>query len=212
MLRFSKHIVRSLVLVCLFACLFTVGCGSNEVTQQSGEPAEKNGDASAEQVSNTSSNASEWSMQSSCTTCHNTEEQSGQDTNTTYAAHYKMLECTTCHTDDDGTLSRAHEGIDGKEPPTRLKRTEVAASVCEGCHSRDEIASATASLDVLKDDSGTVVNPHALPSTEGHVGITCESCHVMHDSSTNASQRAPELCRSCHHAGVYVSCKNCHDE
>ena len=200
-IKFSKHMLLSIIVVCVFACILSIGGCS-----KSGEPTKEGGN-------DQNNNATAWSMKSSCVTCHKTEGKSGQDPNTTYAVHYTALklDCTTCHKDDDGKLSKAHEDIAGKQPSTELKRTEVAVNVCSDCHSKDEMVSATESLEVFRDFNGIVINPHDLPTNDSHAKMNCGSCHVMHDGSKNAAEIAAEACKQCHHAG-FEPCKNCHDE
>ncbi|MDR1422484.1 MAG: cytochrome c3 family protein [Coriobacteriales bacterium] len=153
-----------------------------------------------------------WSPESECDVCHGTEELSWGDRTTTAGLHNPSVisdqfDCMTCHNDRAGLTSAHEEVIIGDKAPTRLWETEVATETCtaSGCHD-DEAArrEATAGLTLLTDTKGTTVNPHDLPTGEGHSGFTCSSCHKGH-----AASEPEKFCTSCHHERVY-ECGTCH--
>jgi hypothetical protein len=154
----------------------------------------------------------EWSPQSDCAMCHSAEELTRNDTVTTAGMHNPsaisaQVDCMTCHDDVSG-LTKAHDGVlvDDKAA-TRLRTTKVSIETCtaSGCHD-DEAArkEATAGLTLLTDSEGTTVNPHDLPTGEGHSAITCSSCHKGHEAT-----EADKFCITCHHEHVYA-CGTCH--
>lgn len=146
-----------------------------------------------------------WETDVACTTCHaNLAE---PDTSCLIAEHANIA-CAACH-DDVATLEKLHEGAPVKEKEVkRLKKSNVGEELCLACHDREGLIEATAGLGLLTDDRGTTVNPHDLPNNEEHQGITCASCHYMHQNRL-ASELAKAKCNSCHHQGVY-ECFTCH--
>lgn len=152
-----------------------------------------------------------WSPDSDCSMCHADEAKSLQDSTFPAAVHEReAVECATCH-GDESKLSAAHEGaLPDSEMPTRLKSTAVAEQVCLDCHDdAAALAQATAGSTALVDSEGTAANPHALPDSEDHEGISCSDCHKMH-SSDPVDKTAMNACLSCHHEGVF-ECYTCHE-
>ena len=95
----------------------------------------------------------------------------------------------------------------GKEA-TRLKKSEVDASICLTCHQPEKLVEATADYTGLTDTKGTTVNPHELPKVGNHETIQCFNCHQVH-SEKAITETAIAACNSCHHAGVF-ECNTCH--
>jgi hypothetical protein len=143
-----------------------------------------------------------WSPQSDCALCHSAEELSRNDATTTAGRHSSTdVDCMSCHTDTSG-LTSVHNGVlmDDKMP-TRLRTTKVTTENCtvSGCHDDEaERKQVTAGLTLLTDSEGTTVNPHDVPTGEGHVTFTCSSCHRGHVASDPKS-----FCITCHHEDVY---------
>jgi hypothetical protein len=149
-----------------------------------------------------------WSENSDCETCHSVEVESASNQACEYSQH-TSIGCPTCHTDDAGVLTKAHENYATASQPTRLKTSEVSQEACESCHDAEERATVAAGLPTLSDSKGTVVNPHALPQTEEHLeSVTCADCHKMH-SPEPAENNAKKACLSCHHMDVF-ECGTCH--
>lgn len=159
-----------------------------------------------------------WSIDADCAACH--VDQARQADVGPYAVHEAQgLGCATCHDDEDGGLTAAHEGsLDAGKMPTRLKKTEVASDSCtaSGCHDLGALVEATASLQDLADSEGTVVNPHEmmrderhLPGGDANAALSYSSCHSMHgDEPALAAAKAE--CTSCHHTNVF-ECYTCHE-
>jgi hypothetical protein len=157
----------------------------------------------------------EWSPQSDCAMCHSTEDLSRDDMTTAAGMHgpsviSEQVDCMTCH-DDVTNLAVAHdEVLADDKAPTRLRATKVTVDTCtaSGCHD-DEMArkEMTAGLTLLTDENGTTVNPHDLPTGDGHSAFTCSSCHKGH-----APAEPEKFCLSCHHMKIY-ECGNsdCHE-
>lgn len=149
-----------------------------------------------------------WSETSDCGMCHAKEQSSFEDA-TCAASQHEGTACAVCHA-DASTLASAHEGATAeKAAKAVLKSTAVDAATCESCHALDEVAAATADVEVLTDTNGTVVNPHALPESADHAEVTCTSCHQTHVSGATIEKKAQRVCASCHHADVY-ECYTCH--
>ncbi len=153
-----------------------------------------------------------WSINSDCTSCHVDASQDG----TACSAHLATgkVTCTDCHTADAITpvhenLTNAADAASTAATLTQLSQTTVNASICESCHDINEVAATTTNSTVLTDADGTVVNPHALPTTGPHTtDITCTDCHKQH-STTTLDKSAQRECQSCHHTNVY-QCGTCH--
>lgn len=174
-----------------------IGCAPAAAPAEAGSQNDANGVEAA------------WSQDADCTSCHEIEGNSAEDKACLMAFH-GTTDCVTCH-DDAATLQTVHEKAGDKQASSvkRLKKTEIKEETCLSCHgSWEELATKTASLTVLKDDNGTVVNPHDLPQNEDHKSLTCTTCHDMHKGE-DASTEAPEQCLSCHHKNVY-ECYTCH--
>lgn len=152
-----------------------------------------------------------WSAESDCASCHEIETSSETDAMSMYSTHVSAgVTCSTCHIDDEGKLAEAHIDYATAELPTKLRTTEVTASVCLTCHGKEELQAKTATSTTLTDSKGTVVNPHSLPATEKHEkNINCSSCHKMHLPNSPVDQ-GQEICLSCHHMQIY-ECGTCHE-
>jgi predicted CXXCH cytochrome family protein len=153
----------------------------------------------------------EWSMQSDCSTCHLSAEDSRKDTavlasNTEHAT----ADCVTCHEDESG-LSEAHK--DATSAPTqeitRLRKSDISNESCLSCHDSAEIAQLTVASTALTDKDGTVVDPHNLPVNDNHATINCGSCHTMHKPAA-VNEDAYKLCAGCHHQEIFTGCETCH--
>jgi hypothetical protein len=148
----------------------------------------------------------EWSPQSDCAMCHSAEDLSRSDVVTTAGMHNPsaistQVDCMTCHNDTSG-LTAAHNGVSPSDKlPTRLRSTKVTTETCtaSGCHDDEaDRKQVTVGVTVLTDSEGLTVNPHDLPTGEGHFNITCSSCHSGHVAS-----EPEDLCLTCHHEDVY---------
>lgn len=147
-----------------------------------------------------------WVPESDCATCHAGEASSFSDANVPASNHAEN--CMSCHS-DEAKLADVHKDTAGKQPPKKLKKTEVGDETCLSCHSYDELAAKTADLAILTDENGTTVNPHEAPGlTPGHEDMACSDCHSLH-SEESPETKAPEVCLSCHHDNVY-ECGTCH--
>ncbi|MEQ3361465.1 cytochrome c3 family protein [Raoultibacter massiliensis] len=201
----SQAMKRGVALAAVVAsmlCVVGLLCLSGCAPQSAAGDQDKGGkDDAAVQVA--------WSSDSDCTSCHAMEASSMTDASYLCATHEQQgSTCTTCHT-DDGALSDVHENAtDLTKTAKKLKKTEVAESVCLSCHDNGEIKAATADLALLTDDNGKTVDPHDLPTNAEHEVIECASCHAMH-SAEGADEQATAKCLSCHHQNVY-ECHTCH--
>lgn len=150
-----------------------------------------------------------WGKDADCASCHVETEIAVEGSSGVAGFHITkgLADCFACHVDDDA-LSEVHETADAV-PPSKLKHTSVDASICEACHSKEEVATATEGSTVLVDENGTVVNPHFLPESDDHDALTCLSCHSGHEEMT-LEKAARSACTSCHHDNVY-ECHTCHD-
>ncbi len=133
---------------------------------------------------------------------------------TAYAAMHAAdlgFDCFTCHNDAEG-LEEAHDAkkLNSGKEARRLKKTEVSAEFCQGCHDRQALAGVTADYQGLVDKNGLAVNPHDLPQNDSHAGLACVSCHAAHpDEGAVIQDQAMGQCISCHHAEVF-ECHTCH--
>lgn len=152
----------------------------------------------------------EWSPEADCTVCHTAEAASREDSNCLASKHVAS-NCTDCHAPTD-ELAAEHEGKTASDRlPKRLSKTEVSQDQCLSCHdSYEALAAKTADYQGLVDSEGTVVNPHALPASDDHAGITCTNCHAMHAADANTEEKSKAKCVSCHHADVFA-CGTCHN-
>jgi len=113
-------------------------------------------------------------------------------------------ECTDCH--ELTTLEIVHATV----LPAQTADTErpLPQAFCLNCHETyADIAKLTVNSTVLTDANGTVVNPHDVPLTPGHVtaNVTeCSNCHKMHKTYD-----AINYCYRCHHDFVF-ECGTCH--
>lgn len=160
-----------------------------------------------------------WSEEADCASCHVNEAELAKDC---LMEKHEAIACSSCHTDEDGALTKAHEKYDNPKTrlPKKLRKTEVASNACESCHDMAKITEASANCTALTDDNGTTVNPHEIMVRETHVeksgaDLTCGSCHKMHtadslDTETVAAETASERCLGCHHQNVY-ECGTCHE-
>lgn len=131
------------------------------------------------------------------------------DVNGYAVMHYQTFKmgCTDCHQESEG-LEKGHKKLNSGKEATKLKKSEVGDEVCLSCHQRDKVAEATTQSELLTDERGTSVNPHALPDTEDHAKIDCTDCHQAHGGK-DAAQAAMATCTSCHHERVF-ECNTCH--
>lgn len=188
-----------LATACIAALCGLAGCAPKNASEAPEGGAAK-GDSTAQVA---------WSTDSDCTSCHESETTSMTDASYLCATHQQQnLQCASCHA-DEMTLTKVHdESKDLSKKVTKLKKTEVDADVCISCHDAATLKATTADLALLTDANGKTVNPHDLPTGEGHAALTCASCHSMH--TTDAAQAvAPDKCLSCHHQNVY-ECRTCH--
>lgn len=119
------------------------------------------------------------------------------------------LECTSCHSDEEG-MERGHAKLNSGKQAKRLKKTSVGSDVCLACHDQKDLAAGTAGLEVLIDNEGTVVNPHDLPDVADHTAIACTDCHKVHAGCDRTiNQTAMATCTGCHHTGTF-ECGTCH--
>ena len=145
--------------------------------------------APAQAASSTDSAAEPWSLESDCAACHISQAQSAEEDGAPYAMHalLGLEECSDCHDDADGKLTKAHaKYLTSTKVPTRLSKSTVSVETCtaSGCHAIDELIEETEDSAVLEDEKGTQVNAHAMLLSETHetAKITCASCHVMHSA------------------------------
>lgn len=168
---------------------------------------------SSKKTPSAKASASGWNMDIDCAGCHVKEADLASDEKCTQGvAHENVdLTCITCHTDEE-VLTEVHADVtaDDKMPKKATVET-VDPETCEGCHgTMEEMAEKTADSTALKDDKGTVVNPHEIPEVERHEEnpATCTDCHNNH--STNLSKDAMKYCAQCHHRGRF-ECGTCHE-
>ncbi|MEG0015012.1 cytochrome c3 family protein [Gordonibacter sp.] len=202
---FANSKAKRLVWCCaiLMVLVALVGCAPRAAVPS--ERGEATGSAAPEV-------AFTWSADADCSPCHNAESASMADSACQAAAHEQnAITCTSCHNDAAG-LTAAHEGsTTSSKMPTKLTKTKITEQMCLSCHeSREALAVKTANSTVLVDSLGTVVNPHALPASDGHAGIACADCHQMHAAGT-PGDLAKKTCISCHHEDVF-ECGTCHEE
>jgi hypothetical protein len=145
-----------------------------------------------------------WSPDTECGLCHMPYVESLEDTNLLAYAHAQEgLACVDCHNDLEA-LGEAHAGAVPGAPVTNLR---VEMQSCFDCHvpnehtSYEQVIELTA--DYMIDDQN--INPH-----DPHVGleqpqIECRYCHQMHEQSPLING-----CYSCHHAGTFQNCSECH--
>lgn len=142
-----------------------------------------------------------------------TDEELGSAHTTEVAAYARThvqdfkFECATCHIESEG-LEKGHKKLNSGKEATRLKKSEVDASICLTCHQPEKLVEATADYTGLTDTKGTTVNPHELPKVGNHETIQCFNCHQVH-SEKAITETAIAACNSCHHAGVF-ECNTCH--
>ena len=157
--------------------------------------------------------ASGWSMDIDCTGCHTKEADLATDKKCTQGVAHESakLTCVTCHTDEE-VLTDVHADVSANDKmPKKATVETVDPETCEGCHGDlEKVAELTADSTALKDDQGTVVNPHQIPEGERHEAnpATCTDCHNNH--STNLSKDAMKYCAQCHHRGRF-ECGTCHE-
>jgi hypothetical protein len=151
-------------------------------------------------------------MQSDCATCHTTEAGDTDAASHPQAAAHNNLSCVECHTAEP-VLSSTHEGVKiSDKPASKVTELTVDEQTCIGCHGPfDEVALKTADSEALKDDQGTVVNPHQRPAgaTHSENPASCTSCHNNHSSTL--PRDAKKYCTQCHHRGIW-QCGTCHEK
>lgn len=173
------------------------------------------GTDSKQSANKTATKPSAWSIKSDCKSCHVVEVKSSSDSACAYSLHATVA-CTTCHVDSAGVLTTAHKDYSSSKLPTKLSGTEVSGDACVSCHKMEELVAATAASNVLADDNGKNVNPHAMLLDEKHIvggtaaaNLRCSSCHKMHTPEL-PSTVAQDACLRCHHANVF-ECHTCHE-
>ncbi len=169
-----------------------------------------------------------WSPESTCAACHVGEDASLASVPCAQE-QFSADACLTCH-NDASVLEEAHADVSALSTRKTAHAATIADETCERCHNATELAEATAHSTVLTDANGTVANPHNLPADESHAAIACANCHNPHedfhsasnttsnaaditnaaDVATSPANRAPQICESCHHAGVF-ECYTCHE-
>ena len=113
---------------------------------------------SAQAASSMADQAADWTMDSDCESCHETEAKSYSKKKALMKTH-ESLACTMCH-DDEEALTEVHTTMKGNaKAPKHLSETEVSPEVCMMCHA-DLAAIAANTDDVLVDDEETAFNPH----------------------------------------------------
>jgi cytochrome c553 len=191
--RIAIFLATAVCLAMLIAC-----------APQSTEAAENGTDQDQKQ---TSAELPTWTEQTDCTTCHELEVNSVTNSVSTYFFHSDQA-CVSCHSDNTGKLTSAHDNYATAKLPTKLKRTEIDETACLSCHDKEELKDRTCTSTVLTDVNGTVVNPHAIPDSPSHENVLCSDCHKMHSEKPRADV-ARKLCENCHHKNVY-ECLTCH--
>lgn len=157
--------------------------------------------------------ASGWNMDIDCAGCHTKEAEKASDKKCTQGVAHESakLTCVSCHTDEE-VLTEVHADVTADDKmPKKATVITVDPETCEGCHGDLEtVAKLTADSEALKDDQGTVVNPHQIPEGERHseMPATCTDCHNNH--STNLAKDAMKYCAQCHHRGRF-ECGTCHE-
>ncbi|MDR2586898.1 MAG: cytochrome c3 family protein [Coriobacteriales bacterium] len=156
-----------------------------------------------------------WSMQSDCGACHTTEADNVDAAKYPQAAAHASTTgtaCVDCHT-NTAVLTTTHEGVTlADKPATKVTQLTVEEQTCIECHGTlEEVAVLTASSEALKDDQGTVVNPHQRPEGATHAEnpASCTSCHNNH--SSDLPKDAKKYCAQCHHRGIW-QCGTCHEK
>jgi hypothetical protein len=152
----------------------------------------------------------QWSPETDCSSCHNKQAATQQDSLTAAGIHQAVgTGCMGCH-DDETALAKVHvDVVAGPVNVKRLKATSVEPETCvtSGCHSDGaEWMAATASSTMLTDYNGRVVNPHDLPTSERHSELTCSSCHAGHQEFDPMA-----ACLTCHHMETFEPCSKCHE-
>ncbi|MDR3052678.1 MAG: cytochrome c3 family protein, partial [Coriobacteriales bacterium] len=140
-----------------------------------------------------------WTPDSDCSICHANKSSSLADPAALAGFHTisAAANCATCHADTDA-LTTLHADANGKRPPKKLKLTGVD-SQCSTCHKQADLIERTADSKMLADKDGKTINPHAVPSSDSHDKLTCNSCHVAHDARVAVTAKAEETCFNCHH-------------
>lgn len=182
--------------------------------KNSDEKSDKSSSSTTAKKSATSkASASGWNMDIDCAGCHVKEADLASDKKCAQGVAHESakLTCVTCHTDEE-VLTEVHADVsaDDKMPKKATVET-VDPETCEGCHGDlEKVAELTADSTALKDDQGTVVNPHQIPDGERHEEnpAMCTDCHNNH--STNLSKDATKYCAQCHHRGRF-ECGTCHE-
>lgn len=193
-ISYKKVVV--LVVCAVVACLLLIlaGCAGGSETGFSSEE------------DNTQQTASGWDASIDCASCHMAEATSQTSESYRHIEHSGM-NCLSCHVDNDD-LEKAHIDAGTDVSKAKLKKTEIDENICLSCHTKADLATATANNTVLTDKEGLTVNPHDLPEKEDHKKVNCISCHVMH-TDKNIDEEAQASCISCHHENVY-ECYTCH--
>ncbi|WP_251231458.1 cytochrome c3 family protein [Adlercreutzia aquisgranensis] len=187
------------------------GCAPQASPSVSSNSADTNSTASSAEANGADAITMNWSPDSDCSVCHQTEAASTQGGACLAATHAtNNTQCVDCHT-DESTLATVHADGAGKDPATKLRKTKMTSEDCLACHEHDSleaIAERTADV-VVTDDQGKAINPHALPEGRDHESLACTACHVSH-VATDTLTEARSTCIGCHHAGVF-ECGTCHE-
>lgn len=196
----QRMIISSIVAITIALAGGLAACAPQASSDPEAHESGRDGTAAAAQVA--------WSIDADCASCHATEAESSKSVPCLAKQHVDLgYSCIDCHADEQA-MSDAHRDYGEANPPTSLKKTEIAADTCLSCHESLEAIAAKTPDVTLADSKDTAVNPHALPSSEDHDAIACTDCHVSHES-VDTKQEALGTCTSCHHAGVF-ECGTCH--
>lgn len=210
--RSSKVLKLMLGVAVCVALGMAVGCAPRQATEVASTgggnaPAQQasGGEGAAADTAAGGFDMSSWTPDSDCSTCHSAEQDSFADSTLPAASH--SGECTTCHSDVDGLTATHTAATSATRQPSAKFKGEISNDLCFGCHgSYEELAEKTADSQALSDEQGRVVNPHAVPETEGHeTPLECTSCHRMHKA-----YEPMQYCEGCHHEGGF-ECGTCHE-
>jgi hypothetical protein len=198
---FGLKAVIWLVVVASFAAILAMAaCAPRTAGTNTGADIDGDGQAGQQVLMS-------WSPDSECSVCHMDEAASMIDERLA-SAHAGVNNCVSCH-DDEDALTQVHVDTANADVPRKLSVTKVDPTLCGTCHKPDVIAAET--IGILVDKEESTFNPHDLPATEDHAGITCTNCHRMHDED-DALTLTSRTCRTCHHADIYKPCIQCHSE
>ncbi|GAJ20390.1 unnamed protein product, partial [marine sediment metagenome] len=120
---------------------------------------------------------------------------------TAYAHAQDEVTCLDCH--DITVLRQLYLQLDPDANELEGRNmSKLSKDLCLSCHESSELIELTKDSN-LPEFKG--INPHIHVADEDKL-LRCSSCHKMHkEESININ-----YCYSCHHAGVLVSCSECH--